>query len=73
MTSRGDTTILSAEVPLAEMFGYASEIRTMTSGRGTFTMHFERYQAVPFSLAEEIAQSLRSSDGHGSPGLPKGG
>ena len=36
------------------MFGYATTIRTLTQGRGTFTMHFERYEAVPYSIAEEI-------------------
>jgi len=36
------------------MFGYATTIRTLTQGRGTFTMHFERYEAVPYAIAEEI-------------------
>jgi elongation factor G len=46
--------VVRGMVPLSEMFGYSNDLRTMTSGRGAFTMHFERYEAVPFSLAEEI-------------------
>jgi elongation factor G len=51
---RGRTQTVHAEVPLAAMFGYATEIRGLTSGRGEFTMRFARYEAVPNSLAEEI-------------------
>ncbi len=62
MDTKGGATILQGFVPLAEMFGYASELRNATSGRGTFTMHFEHYQAVPFSIAEEIIEKLKSDD-----------
>ena len=51
--------VIRAEVPLAEMFGYASELRTITSGRGEFTMHFENYEAVPFKLIEEIIEERK--------------
>jgi len=51
---RGDVQEISAIVPLAEMFGYATELRNVTQGRGTFTMHFEHYEPVPFAIAEEI-------------------
>jgi elongation factor G len=61
MDSRGGAAILRALVPLSEMFGYASEVRNMTSGRGSFTMHFEHYEAVPFSIAEEIVEKRRAS------------
>ena len=61
MDTKGGATILQGFVPLAEMFGYASELRNVTSGRGTFTMHFEHYQAVPFSIAEEIVEKLREN------------
>jgi elongation factor G len=46
-------------VPLSEMFGYSSAVRTLTQGRGTFTMHFEHYEVVPFSIAEEIIRVRR--------------
>jgi elongation factor G len=51
---RGTTQIIKAMVPLSEMFGYATELRSRTQGRGSFTMHFGRYEEVPASLAEEI-------------------
>jgi elongation factor G len=50
----GSTHIIKAMVPLSEMFGYATELRSRTQGRGAFTMHFEKYQEVPKSIAEEI-------------------
>ena len=56
MDSKAGAAVLRGHVPLAEMFGYASEIRSLTSGRGSFTMQFEHYVAVPFSVAEEIAE-----------------
>jgi elongation factor G len=46
-------------VPLSEVFGYATELRTMTQGRATFTMHFEHYEAVPFSIAEQVVEENR--------------
>lgn len=54
MDSVGSSCIVKAMVPLAEMFGYATEIRTITSGRASFTMQFEHYEPVPSSIAEEI-------------------
>ena len=50
----GSTHIIKAMVPLSEMFGYATELRSRTQGRGAFTMHFGRYEEVPKSIAEEI-------------------
>ena len=59
MDTKAGATILQGFVPLAEMFGYASELRNVTSGRGNFTMHFEHYQTVPFSIAEEVVEKLK--------------
>jgi len=52
--TKGKSAIIDAHVPLSEMFGYSSELRTITSGRGISTMHFERYESVPLSIAEKI-------------------
>jgi len=51
---QGTTQIIKASVPLSEMFGYATEMRSRTQGRGSFTMHFSRYEEVPKNVAEEI-------------------
>ncbi len=61
MESRANAVILRAMVPLAEMFGYASEVRNLTSGRGTFTMQFEHYETVPYSIAEQIVEDRRAA------------
>ncbi|HEX4749472.1 MAG TPA: elongation factor G [Bryobacteraceae bacterium] len=50
----GGSHIIKAMVPLSEMFGYATELRSRTQGRGSFTMHFGQYEEVPRNLAEEI-------------------
>ncbi|OVE73960.1 hypothetical protein BVX94_02140 [bacterium B17] len=59
MDSVGQDKVVRGIVPLNDMFGYSNSIRTMTSGRGSFSMHFERYEAVPFSIAEEIVKKRR--------------
>lgn len=51
---QGSTTIINAMVPLSEMFGYATDLRSKTQGRGAFTMHFGRYEDLPKGLADEI-------------------
>jgi len=56
---RGTTQIIKAAVPLSEMFGYATDVRSRTQGRGSFTMHFGRYEEVPGSLAEEIVGKVQ--------------
>ena len=61
MESRANAVILRAMVPLAEMFGYVSEVRNLTSGRGTFTMQFEHYETVPYSIAEQIVEDRRAA------------
>jgi elongation factor G len=59
MESRGNVQTISGFVPLANMFGYASDLRTMSQGRASFSMHFEHYEAVPFSVAEEVIEKRR--------------
>jgi elongation factor G len=59
MELRGTTQIIKASVPLSEMFGYATELRSRTQGRGSFTMHFGRYEEVPGGLAEEIVSKVQ--------------
>ena len=59
MDDRGSVKILDAKVPLAEMFGYATRIRSMTQGRGSFTMEFDHYAKVPDNIAQEIIEGKR--------------
>ena len=54
MEAHGGTQIVNANVPLAEMFGYATELRSRTQGRATYSMHFDRYEQVPRAVSEEI-------------------
>ncbi|MCL6476830.1 MAG: elongation factor G [Peptococcaceae bacterium] len=54
MEPRGNTQVIHAQVPLAEMFGYATDLRSVTQGRGTFTMQFSHYAEVPQNIAEGI-------------------
>ena len=51
--------VIDAKVPLAEMFGYATSLRSLTEGRGTFTMEFDHYEEVPQSIAQEIIEGKR--------------
>jgi elongation factor G len=57
---RGNAQAITARVPLAEMFGYATDLRSMTQGRGTFTMQFDRYEEVPQGIAAEIVSAQGS-------------
>jgi len=54
MTDRGDAQIIGASVPLGEMFGYATTLRSLSQGRAVYTMQFAHYEEVPESKAEEI-------------------
>jgi elongation factor G len=53
MTDRAGAKVVTATVPLSKMFGYATDIRSMTQGRAVFTMQFGRYEELPSNLAEE--------------------
>ncbi|MBI4564262.1 MAG: elongation factor G [Planctomycetes bacterium] len=57
--ARGNTHEIQTRVPLAEMFGYATDLRTLTRGTASFTMHFDRYEPVPPSRAEEVAAARK--------------
>jgi elongation factor G len=59
MELRGTTQIIKSMVPLSEMFGYATELRSRTQGRGSFTMHFGKYEEVPSAIAEEIINRIQ--------------
>jgi elongation factor G len=54
---RGNAQSIRAKVPLAEMFGYATDLRSMTQGRATFTMQFDRYEDVPQGIATELVSA----------------
>ncbi|MBA3432346.1 MAG: elongation factor G [Actinobacteria bacterium] len=59
MDQRGTDRIVKAQVPLAEMFGYATELRSRTQGRATYTMQFNSYRDVPQSIQEEVVATVR--------------
>jgi elongation factor G len=59
MNPRGNMQVIVAEVPLATMFGYSTDLRSKTQGRATYTMQFHRYEAVPNNIAEEIVAKVK--------------
>jgi len=61
MDSRDGLKIIVGQVPLAEMFGYATDVRSITQGRATFTMHFGRYTKVPNNITEEVVLRVRGN------------
>jgi elongation factor G len=56
---RGGTNVIAGEAPLANMFGYATDLRSLTQGRATFTLQFSHYSPVPLSVSEEILSKLQ--------------
>ena len=58
MEARGTNQVISAQVPLSEMFGYATDLRSRTQGRATYTMQFDSYQQTPGSVQEEITRRI---------------
>ncbi len=61
LTLRNKNRIIKAEVPLAEMFGYATDLRSKTQGRATFTMQFKKYEPTPGRIADEIIERFKGS------------
>ncbi len=59
MSQRGNSQVITAQVPMSEMFGYATDLRSKTQGRANYSMQFHSYQDVPASIAEEIVSSRR--------------
>jgi len=57
---RSGTSVISAEIPLATMFVYANELRSMTQGKGSFSMELARYKQVPNSLQDEVVARRRA-------------
>ena len=58
--ARGMFSVIEAEVPLSEMFGYSNDLRSMTQGKGGFSMEFLKYQKVPARLQEEIVKKAQA-------------
>jgi elongation factor G len=56
---RGGTQIINARVPLSEMFGYATDLRSSTQGRATYSMHFDRYEPAPSNVSEEVVARVQ--------------
>jgi len=56
---RGNAQVLNATVPLSEMFGYATDLRSLTQGRAVFTMKFENYNIAPNSIQEQIIEKYK--------------
>jgi len=56
---RGGTQIIAARVPLSEMFGYATDLRSRTQGRATYSMHFDRYEPAPQNVSEEVVARMQ--------------
>ncbi len=61
MEARGSAQVITAEVPLASMFGYSTDVRSMTQGRATYTMQFARYAPVPTRVTESIVERMRGA------------
>jgi elongation factor G len=61
MEGRGNSQVVKAFVPLAEMFGYATQLRSMTSGRATYSMEFDHYAEIPANLAEAVGRRTNKS------------
>ncbi len=59
MEARGGTQIVTARVPLSEMFGYATDLRSSTQGRATYSMHFDRYEQAPQQVSEEVVARIQ--------------
>jgi len=57
-TKRGNATVISAMVPLANMFGYINNLRSMSQGRASYSMFFDHYEKVPQNVQDEVTKKL---------------
>jgi elongation factor G len=66
MEARGDVHVVNATVPLAEMFGYSTALRSLTAGKATYSMEFEKFEAAPHNVAEAVmkerAEKLKNDE-----------
>jgi len=60
MDSRGEINVVNATVPLAEMFGYSTALRSMSAGKATYTMEFERYEGAPSNIAKDVMEKRKA-------------
>jgi elongation factor G len=61
MTQRGNAQVIDADVPLAAMFGYSTDLRSKTQGRATYSMQFKQYLQVPSQIQETIVAKVKGS------------
>ena len=61
LEARTGTQVIQALLPLAEMFGYATDLRSITQGRGNYTMHFSHYEGTPRNISEEVIARLHGT------------
>ena len=61
INSRPGTQVITSLVPLSEMFGYSTDLRSATQGRATYTMHFHRYEEAPRSVREEVIAKVKGT------------
>ncbi|NEJ84184.1 elongation factor G, partial [Rhizobium leguminosarum] len=61
MDAKGNTQVVKADVPLSELFGYVTDLRTITSGRAAATLTFSRYEQVPRQLADSIIEKVKGT------------
>jgi elongation factor G len=59
MFQRADAQVIAARVPLSKMFGYATDLRSLTQGRAVYTMQFSRYEELPKNLAEDLVNRFQ--------------
>jgi elongation factor G len=59
--ARGNTQVIAAHIPLAEMFGYATDLRSKTQGRATYTMQFDHYEPAPVSVSDEVVAKVKGA------------